>query len=178
MTGLRPSRTLETARRSSVSGHSFSARQVRYWWRATPRLSGHVGGSGTSFTVKQEPSTPVDNRTGAYRSIPSDIGRHPVPGALDFPFARIQVVAATPTRLTRMDGFTQQHLIKRGYASCDASIRSHLDPTIAPPPAFPYPAAQVSRFSLGRRGFARRQPSRSPVRYRPTADGRAGGTGR
>lgn len=47
------------------------------------------------------------------------------------------------TRLARLDALTQERLINWGYASCDASVRTHLDPTLPPPTGFPYPAAKV-----------------------------------
>ena len=66
-----------------------------------------------------------------------------MPGALDCPFARTQALAAMPTRLAKLDALAQERLINWGYASCDASIRTHLDTTLPPPAGFPYPAAKV-----------------------------------
>jgi NTE family protein len=48
-------------------------------------------------------------------------------------------LAATRTRLKRMDDELQERLINWGYAVCDAALRQHVDPTLAPPKGFPYP---------------------------------------
>jgi NTE family protein len=45
--------------------------------------------------------------------------------------------------LKRMDSVLQERLINWGYAVCDAAIRRHLEPAIAPPAGFPYPASGV-----------------------------------
>lgn len=59
------------------------------------------------------------------------------------PFARTQELAATPTRLAKLDARTQERLINWGYAACDAAVRCHVDPSLPPPSGFPYPAAGV-----------------------------------
>lgn len=119
------------------------------WVRGGLRVSDIVDSQVRALRARQlvasyqEPAASPNHRTGAYWSIRSDIARHPVPGALDCPFARTQVLAATPTRLAKLDALTQERLVNWGYACCDASIRAHHDPAIPPPPAFPYPAARV-----------------------------------
>ena len=62
--------------------------------------------------------------------------------ALDCPFERTLELAATPTRLKRLDDTLQQRLINWGYAVSDAAVRKHVDPKIAKG-AFPYPAVGV-----------------------------------
>ena len=52
-------------------------------------------------------------------------------------------VAATPTRLGKMDEGVQERLINWGYAVCDAAMRRHVDPGLPAGGAFPYPAAGV-----------------------------------
>ena len=37
----------------------------------------------------------------------------------------------------------QERLINWGYAVCDAALRKHVEPALAKPAGFPYPAAQV-----------------------------------
>jgi NTE family protein len=42
-----------------------------------------------------------------------------------------------------MDDDLQEKLINWGYAVCDTALRKHVDPTIAAPAGFPYPAVGV-----------------------------------
>ena len=83
------------------------------------------------------------NRTGAYWGIRTDIANYQLPDFLPCPFARTIALAKTPTRLKRLDDTTQERLINWGYAVCDAALRKHVYPTLAPPVQFPYPAAAV-----------------------------------
>ena len=56
-------------------------------------------------------------------------------------------VAATPTRLGKMDGAVQERLINWGYAVCDAAMRRHVDPGQPADGAFPYPEVGVGSAS-------------------------------
>ena len=91
----------------------------------------------------EEPETSPNFRAGAYWSVREDIGRYPAPGALPCPFERTQALAATPTRLARLDARTQERLINWGYAACDAAVRCHVDRSMPPPANFPYPSSGV-----------------------------------
>ena len=51
-------------------------------------------------------------------------------------------LAATATRLKRLDAVVQERLINWGYAVCDAAMRAHVVKG-AGTPAFPYPASLV-----------------------------------
>lgn len=82
-------------------------------------------------------------RKGAYWGIQTDIADYKLATALACPFDRTSALAATPTRLKRMDDTLQERLINWGYAVCDAALRRHVDATIASPAKFPYPAAGV-----------------------------------
>jgi NTE family protein len=82
-------------------------------------------------------------RKGAYWSIRSDIANYQLPNTLPCPVERTLELAATPTRLERMDDELQERLINWGYAVADAALRKHVDPAIAAPAGFPYPAAGV-----------------------------------
>jgi NTE family protein len=53
-------------------------------------------------------------------------------------------IAATPTRLGKMDAGVQERLVNWGYAVCDAAMRRHVDPALPAAGAFPYPAAGVA----------------------------------
>jgi NTE family protein len=83
------------------------------------------------------------DRKGTYWATRSDIGHYSAPGSLPCPLASTERLAAIPTRLAALDGGTQDRLINWGYAICDAAMRTHVDPAIAAPKAFPYPSAAV-----------------------------------
>jgi len=57
---------------------------------------------------------------------------------LPCPTQRTLALAAVPTRLSDIDDTTQERLINRGYAVCDAALRAHLDPQLPAATAFPY----------------------------------------
>lgn len=84
-------------------------------------------------------------RSGAYWSIRSDIAIFPAPGALPCPPAQTTRLAATPTRLRRLDERHQERLINWGYAVTDAALRHWWDATIPPPQGFPYPNSGVGQ---------------------------------
>ena len=83
------------------------------------------------------------DRHGAYWGIRTSIDDYGVPDALPCPEEQTLALAATPTRLKRMDAVLQERVINWGYAVCDAAIRRYVDPTVAPPAGFPYPGAAV-----------------------------------
>jgi NTE family protein len=82
-------------------------------------------------------------RKGAYWGIRTDIGDYHLADPLPCPHDRTTVLAETPTRLKRLDDQLQERLINWGYAVTDAALRKHVDPTLARPSGFPYPAAEV-----------------------------------
>jgi NTE family protein len=82
-------------------------------------------------------------RKGAYWGIRTNIADYQLADALPCPFDRTMELAATPTRLKRMNDELQERLINWGYAVCDAALRKHVDATLAKPAGFPYPAAKV-----------------------------------
>jgi NTE family protein len=82
-------------------------------------------------------------RKGAYWGIRTNIADYQLADALPCPFDRTMELAATPTRLKRMNDELQERLINWGYAVCDAALRKHVDATLAKPAGFPYPAATV-----------------------------------
>ena len=85
-----------------------------------------------------------ERRTGAYWGIGTDIARYGLGDALKAPPSRTRQLAATPTRLKRLDAERQERLINWGYAVCDAAVRRHCPPAGAQPPQdFPYPHAGV-----------------------------------
>ena len=82
-------------------------------------------------------------RTGAYWGIGTDIARYGLADALEAPLARTRRLAATPTRLKRLDSERQERLINWGYAVCDAAVRRYYLRDAPAPLAYPYPAAGV-----------------------------------
>ena len=80
---------------------------------------------------------------GTYWGIRTDIGDYGLPDALPCPPDKTLELARTATRLKSMDRVLQERLINWGYAVCDAGLRKHVDPSIAPPAGFPYPDAGV-----------------------------------
>jgi len=82
-------------------------------------------------------------RKGAYWGIRTDIGDYNVERTLNCPHDRTLALAATDTRLARLDDLVQERLINWGYAVCDAALRKHVAPGLPAPGDFPYPAAKV-----------------------------------
>jgi NTE family protein len=82
-------------------------------------------------------------RKGAYWGIRTNIGDYGLATALPCPFDRSTALAETPTRLKRMDDELQERLINWGYAVCDAALRTHVNPALAAPQGFPYPAVGI-----------------------------------
>jgi len=65
-------------------------------------------------------------------------GTRPAPG-LPCPPNLTEPLARISTRLARMNEKDQEHLINWGYAVTDYAIRTHVEPTIPPATAWPYP---------------------------------------
>jgi NTE family protein len=82
------------------------------------------------------------HREGAYWGIRTDIVKYKLPDSLPCPSARTTDLAATPTRLKRLDEERQEQLINWGYAICDAALRAHVAPGL-PAGTFPYPQTGV-----------------------------------
>lgn len=78
-------------------------------------------------------------RLGAYWGIRTNIANYGLADPIDCPHQRTLGLAATPTRLKRLDGNLQERLINWGYAVSDAALRRHLSGPIAKPSGFPYP---------------------------------------
>ncbi len=77
-------------------------------------------------------------RRGALWTIATPLADYPIPPALDCPRKKTDELAATKTRLKRLDEETQERLINWGYAACDAAMRAFADPSVAAPGGFPY----------------------------------------
>jgi NTE family protein len=82
-------------------------------------------------------------RSGAYWGIRTDILEYGLQKTLPCPADATMKLAETPTRLQAMDDVLQERLINWGYAVCDAALRKYVNPAIAAPVDFPFPAAKV-----------------------------------
>jgi NTE family protein len=78
-------------------------------------------------------------RKGTYWGIRTHINDYGLADPLSCPAERTMELAATPTRLKRLDNERQERLINWGYAVCDAALRRHFDTTLPKPAGFPYP---------------------------------------
>ena len=78
------------------------------------------------------------NQKGTYWGIWTNIADYGLPSTLPCPHDLTLRIAATPTRLGKMDDAVQERLINWGYAVCDAALRKHVDPAIKKGD-FPYP---------------------------------------
>lgn len=80
-------------------------------------------------------------RSGAFFAINTEYGRFPNRSpALPATAAATKDLAATKTRLAKLDSQRCRKLVNWGYAAADAALRSYVDPRLAQPAGFPYPA--------------------------------------
>ena len=63
---------------------------------------------------------------GTYWGIRTGIANYGLSDALPCPLQNTAELAATPTRLKRLEPEYQERLINWGYAVCDAALRTHL----------------------------------------------------
>ena len=116
----------------------------RDWARQTPRVLSVIDSQVRALRKRQViESYRAGLRKGAYWGIRTHIDDYDAPDTLACDAAATLRLAATPTRLARMEPALQERLINWGYAVCDAALRSHVDPQLPPPGGFPYPAAGV-----------------------------------
>ena len=80
---------------------------------------------------------------GTYWGIWTNIADYGLPSTLPCPHDVTLRIAATPTRLAKMDGTVQERLVNWGYAVCDAALRRHVDPGLPEGGAFPFPVSAV-----------------------------------
>ena len=80
---------------------------------------------------------------GALWTIRTPIVKYDLPDALPVSEQGTEDMAAVKTRLGKLSVERQRRLVNWGYAACDASIRSNMDPGAVAAPAFPYPTEGV-----------------------------------
>lgn len=120
----------------------------RNWVGLTARVIALIHGQVASVRKRQlvasflaEPGP--DRRAGAYWGIGSNIASYPVAESLPCPEEATLRLASISTRFRGLGTEVQERLVNWGYAICDAAIRSHVDPGLAPPVGFPYPQVGV-----------------------------------
>ena len=114
------------------------------WARHALRINEIIDNQVRSLRTRQVIGAfEAGDRTGAYWGIRTAIADYGLPDALPCPEEQTLALAATATRLKRMDDVLQERLINWGYAICDAAMRRHVDPTLPAPAGFPYPAPGV-----------------------------------
>lgn len=84
-----------------------------------------------------------ETRAGAYWGVRSDLSNYGLDDALPCPVDATRALARIPTRMRRLERDTQERLVNWGYAVCDAALRRHYSPELAPPDSFPYPESGV-----------------------------------
>jgi NTE family protein len=110
------------------------------WARHAYRVFDVVDNQVRSLRKRQIIQAFIDGqRKGAYWGIRTNILDYGLPTALPCPFDRTMELAATPTRLKRLEDNQQERLINWGYAVCDAALRRHYDQSIPAPTRLPYP---------------------------------------
>ena len=110
------------------------------WVRHTRRVIDVIHAQVSSVRTRQLIETfKRSEREGTYWGIGSDIAGYGLADALPIPAGEAFALAATPTRLTRLDERLQERLINWGYAVCDAAVRRWVpDKGPYPAPVFPY----------------------------------------
>jgi NTE family protein len=113
----------------------------RDWARHAFRINGIIDNQVRSLRKRQliDAFKAGTEHDGAYWGIRTHYEDFPHT-TLDCPPNRTEELAATPTRLSRMEPSYQDRLINWGYAVCAASIESHFQRAgNGKPAAFPYP---------------------------------------
>lgn len=114
------------------------------WARHAMRILDLIDNQVRSLRKRQLIDSYVANvRKGAYWGIRTHIADYEIANALPCPPEKTAELAGVPTRLKRLEPEIQERLINWGYAVCDAALRKHLQPELAQPAGFPYPAVGV-----------------------------------
>lgn len=128
-------------------GFSPDERPWHNWILQALRVLFTIDNQVRSLRKRQvEESLQLGIRKGAYWGIEADLQtQYPIGTPLPCPCAETLRLAATPTRLKKLDPTTQEKLINWGYAMCDIALRQFMnaDSTIPLPKNFPYPNSGV-----------------------------------
>jgi NTE family protein len=82
-------------------------------------------------------------RLGTYWSIRTAITDYGLSDTLPASPEQTTELATIPSRMAGLDGTIQERLVNWGYAVSDAALRRHVDPSLPPPTALPYPASGI-----------------------------------
>jgi len=116
----------------------------RDWTRHSYRILSLIDNQVRSLRKRQVIDSYVrHDREGTYWGIRTNIADYGLPDAMNCPFAETMKLANVATRLKALDATVQERIINWGYAVSDAALRKHVDQTLPPPVAFPYPASGV-----------------------------------
>ena len=97
------------------------------WARHGLRINDIIDNQVRSLRVRQLIGAfEAGERSGTYWGIRTCITDYNLPDALPCPEEQTLALAATPTRLKRMDAVLQERLINWGYAVCDAAMKRHV----------------------------------------------------
>lgn len=117
---------------------------ARQGWRVVTMMDNQVRSLRKRRLVEQyQRLRGGSGQPGAYWGIETDIADYALPDALPCPVAQTRQLARIGTRLGKLSARTQERLINWGFAACDAALRRYVDPDLAGPGAFPYPASGV-----------------------------------
>lgn len=130
-------------------GMSAQPKPRTNWLLHTVRILNVIDNQVRSLRKRQVVSSFKDGeRKGTYWGIRSDIVNFDLGNALPCPSSQTLQIANFATRLKGMGRLNQERLINWGYAVCDAAMRRHVDPELAPPIGFPYPDTGVGAEGL------------------------------
>jgi NTE family protein len=114
------------------------------WARHALRINEVIDNQVRSLRVRQVIGAfEAQERKGTYWGIRTDIADYKLADALPCPFDKTLALAATKTRLKRLEPVVQERLINWGYAVCDAAMRRWVEPAVSAPGGFPYAASGV-----------------------------------
>lgn len=113
------------------------------WARHSYRVLNLIDNQVRSLRKRQLIQSYIDkSRKGTYWGMRTNIADYKLDDTLPCPHDRTLALAATPTRLKRMNEDLQERIINWGYAVCDAALRKHVDTSLSRG-EFPYPIAGV-----------------------------------
>jgi NTE family protein len=117
----------------------------RDWARHSVRVLSVIDGQVRSLRRRQLlDAYERGDRLGTFWSIHSAIASYGLGDPIDVDPKRAQELAATKTRLKKMNRKTQEGLINWGYAISDTAMRRWVDRTLPKPAGLPYPKTKLT----------------------------------
>jgi NTE family protein len=110
------------------------------WARHALRINDIIDNQVRSLRKRQVISSfSAKTRLGAYWSIRGDMSDYHAPNRLPCPVTATSRLAATATRLKKLEDARQNEIINWGFALTDAAVRTFVYPQLPAPAAFPLP---------------------------------------